>query len=69
MLDFINMFSNAEYYCVTPLMEMVSLKGIQQAEKEGRGVLKVLLEFVPSETYLSGNDMIHTTAVKDMDVL
>lgn len=69
-----NDFGNAEYYCVTPLMEMVSLEGIQQAEEEeesiyGRSVLKVLLEFVPSETYLSGNDMIHTTAVKDMNVL
>lgn len=54
---------------ITVLLETVSLEGIQQAEKEGRGVLKVLLEFVPSERYLSGNDMIHTTAVKDMDVL
>lgn len=34
-----------------------------------KGVLKVLLELVPSEVYLSGNYMIHITAVKDMDVL
>lgn len=30
-----NEFGNIEYYCVTPLMEMASPEGIQQAEKEG----------------------------------
>lgn len=54
-------------------MEVISLRRVRGKQKNresvcGGDILKIILELMPSETYLSGNDKTLSIILKDTEV-